>query len=313
MKVYLYMNERLYQYGFPNHPLNPTRYRLFKKYLEESKIDKNLEIVSEYPCNEEILKYFHAEEYIKYVKRKSEEGVGLLDYGDTPAYKGVYEVSLESACATLDAAKKALKQKTYTMNPSGGWHHSRRDRAAGFCVFNDIGVAIEYLFSHGLAGRVYYIDIDAHHGDGVYYSFEDDPRVYIFDIHESGVYLYPGTGFEWEDGRGAARGSKRNRALDPGDGDDILLKYIDEAVEWGFEIEPDLIIMQGGMDGLAGDPLTHLRYSVDGYLSAVERVLRLSRDLGVGLVYLGGGGYQPEVQAKTWIRVLETMLKLSLT
>jgi len=308
--VYLYIDDTLFKYGFENHPLNTKRYKIFLEYTKKESIFnlKDLVIVGEYPCDESILEYFHTREYIEYVKRKSINGIGYLDYGDTPAFKGVYEIALRTACATLDAAKKVLKKHRYAVNLAGGWHHSRRSRAGGFCVFNDIGVSIEYLIRSGEVDKVYYIDIDAHHGDGVYYSFEDDPRVYIYDIHESGLYLYPGTGFEWEDGRGLAKGTKRNRALEPGSGDEELNKYIDEAVKWGYELSPDIIILQGGMDGLSGDPLTHLRYSMDGYLSAVKKILELSRDLNVGLVYLGGGGYQPEVSASIWIEIIKNMI-----
>jgi len=302
--TYLYLDDSLLRYGFPDHPLTSERYKIFKSKLQSSSLLENpdLKIIKNYPCREDFLRYFHTEGYINFVKIKSQEGKGFLDYGDTPAYPGVFEVALRSVCATLDASKKAYREKACAVNLAGGWHHSRRDRASGFCVFNDIGVAINYLISEESLKRIYYIDIDAHHGDGVFYSYEEDEHVYIFDIHESGYYLYPGTGFEHEVGKGRAVGTKRNRTVPPGGGDNYLMKYIEEAYEWGLEISPDLIIMQGGMDGLSGDPLTHLQYSINGYLKAVSKVLELKSELDIGIVYLGGGGYQSEVQSSLWIK-----------
>lgn len=311
-KVYLYLDNKLLSYGFPSHPLSNRRYEVFLSKIRESSLlsNKEIEVTENYPCKEEYLRYFHDDEYIEYVKLMSEEGCGFLDYGDTPAYQGIFEVSLRSVCATLDAAMKTYREKVYGVNLAGGWHHAKRDRASGFCVFNDIGVAINHLLDIERVKNIYYIDIDAHHGDGVYYSFVEDPRVYIFDVHESGYYLYPGTGFEDETGEKGAKGTKRNKEVPPEGGDDYLLNYIDEAYRWGLEIKPEIIILQGGMDGLAGDPLTHLRYSAEGYLNAIKSIFKLREELDTGLVYLGGGGYQVETQSTLWMEVLKLMLNI---
>jgi acetoin utilization protein AcuC len=313
MKTILYMDDLLFRYGFPNHPLTPKRYQIFRELFYRSKLSdrRDIVILGSKVADEDTIKLFHTEGYVRRVRELSIRGYGLLDYGDTPAYPGVYEVAASGVYATCDAVKRVYSGDImFAVNFAGGWHHARRERAGGFCVFNDIGVSIEYLKSVKEGVKIYYVDIDAHHGDGVYYSFEADPDVYIFDIHESGYFLYPGTGFEHEVGVGEAVNTKRNIALSPNSGDDELLRYIEEAYEFGYESQPDLIILQGGLDGLEGDPLTHLRYSVDGYLRAVRRIFELAINLGIGLVFLGGGGYQPDVVARTWLRILELLVNM---
>ncbi len=314
MKTLLFMDDLLFKYGFPNHPLTPLRYFYFKEFLRDYGIasEEDLDILGSSTADESLLSLFHTMPYIMRVKDFSERGYGLLDRGDTPAYKGVFEIASSSVYATVEAVKKAVAgEYSFTVNLAGGWHHAMRDRAGGFCVFNDIGVAIEYLkMWKARVFPILYIDIDAHHGDGVYYSFEEDPYVYIFDIHEDGRYLYPGTGFSHEVGRGLAKGTKKNIPLPPYSGDDELLRYIEMACEFARNINPGIIILQGGLDGLAGDPLTHLNYTVDGYINSVRRILEAAVDLGIGLVFLGGGGYQARVVARTWIDVIKLMLSL---
>lgn len=314
MKTLLFMDELLFKYGFPNHPLTPRRYKYFQQYLGESGLLDNpdLVIASSSIADESLIALFHTKPYIQRVKELSEVGYGLLDRGDTPAYKGVYEVAASSVYATVEAVKKVVEDEyRFALNLAGGWHHAMRHSAGGFCVFNDIGVAIEYLKRWRSPNyRILYIDIDAHHGDGVYYPFESDPHVYIFDIHEDGRYLYPGTGFAYEEGSGPAKGTKKNIPLPPYSGDEELLKHIDEACSSARDIDPNIILLQGGLDGLAGDPLTHLNYTVDGYINSVRKILETSLDLGIGLVFLGGGGYQPRVVARTWIEIIRLMLSL---
>ena len=309
-KVILYKGG-IFNYGFPGHVLTKERYKLFWSKISDRSILKNNNLIlkDSKPVPIDILKLFHTEEHINFVKRKSEEGYGLLDYGDTPAFKGVFEVSLHTVGATLDAALSLLNNEAdFAFNPAGGFHHATRDRSAGFCVFNDIGVTFEYLFKQKLVNKIYYVDIDAHHGDGVYYSFESDPRVYIFDIHESGYFLYPGTGFEWEKGKGEAIGTKVNVPLKPGAGDHDLLKAIDEAYEFGLKIDPDIIFMQAGTDGLAGDPITHLMYTFEGHKKAVEKIKKLAQGTCRKLVVLGGGGYNIYNLSEAWANIVEVLL-----
>jgi acetoin utilization protein AcuC len=290
--------------------MNPDRFKVFlEKAGKRSFLNKNTLVIKQSkPVELSILKLFHTPRHIDFVKKMSDRGTGLLDYGDTPAFKGVFEIALHSVGATLDASLSVISgEASYAFNPAGGWHHARRDRSGGFCVFNDIGVAIEYLLRKELVEKVYYIDIDAHHGDGVYYPFEDYPQVYIFDVHETGRYLYPGTGFEWETGKGDAEGTKVNIPLNPLSGDDELLRAMDKAYEFGLEIEPDIIILQAGTDGIIGDPITHLQYTVDGHRKAVEIVKSLADKTSQRLVILGGGGYNIHNITEAWINILDVI------
>lgn len=309
-RAILYKGDILYKYGFPNHVMDPKRFDEFLRKADENSLlgRGNLVIKESKAVDASIIGLFHTQEHIDFIKRMSMEGKGLLDYGDTPAFKGVFEVASHSVGATLDAVISLIKgEANYAFNPAGGWHHARRNRSAGFCVFNDIGVAVGYLLRKGYADKIYYIDIDAHHGDGVYYEFEGDPRVYMLDIHESGRYLYPGTGFEWEVGKGDAEGTKINIPLDPLSGDEELLSAMDRAYEFGFEIDPDLIIMQAGTDGLAGDPITHLKYTLDGHRKAVEKMRDLADETCGRLVILGGGGYNIFNTSEAWVNILDVI------
>jgi acetoin utilization protein AcuC len=193
--------------------------------------------------------------------------------------------------------------------PIAGLHHARRDGAAGFCVFNDIGVAIETLRQvHGIQ-RIAYVDIDAHHGDGVFYAFEDDPQVAIADLHEDGRYLYPGSGRADETGRGDARGSKLNIPLPPG-ADDALFRRLWPPIEDLVRAaRPEIILLQAGADSIAGDPLTHLQLSPASHGYAAERLSRLADELCAGrLVATGGGGYDRKNLAQAWCAVVDAML-----
>ena len=196
---------------------------------------------------------------------------------------------------------------TRSFSPIAGLHHAGREHAAGFCVFNDCGIAIEYLRQkHGLK-RIAYVDIDAHHGDGVFYGFEDDPDLIFADLHEDGRYLYPGTGAADETGKGAATGTKLNIPMAPGSGDDefdaawhLVEAYIDNAA-------PEFIIMQCGADSLEGDPITHLCYTEEAHAMAAKRLCKLAdRHCGGRIVGTGGGGYNRRNLARAWTRVVQS-------
>src|SRR5437868_4467661 len=183
-----------------------------------------------------------------------------------------------------------------------------RERAAGFCVFNDCGVAIELLKRQGLK-RVGYVDIDAHHGDGVFYAFEEDPAVVFADLHEDGRYLYPGTGARQESGRGAAEGTKLNLPLPPGADDEVFAQVWLQVVAHLEKFPPEFIILQCGADSIEGDPITHLRFSPRVHGRAARELAALAERLGHGRVLaLGGGGYHRENLARAWTAVVENLL-----
>ena len=302
--------DELLEYSFPPpHPLNAARAEAFWKKLEESRLEwKRL---APQKASEETIELFHAKEHVKFVQKASEQGLGTLDFGDTPAYKGVYEASQFMVGSTLEAVEKVLAREVdHAFNPVGGLHHARRDASAGFCVFNDIGVAIELLRRrHGLK-KIMYVDIDVHHGDGVFYTYEDDPDVFIFDIHEDGRYIYPGTGAASEQGSGKAVGTKVNVPFEPGATDLDVYKQLPKLEKFARSSKPEFIIFQCGADGLASDPIGGLRYTAEAHGAVGALLHRLSHELCEGrLVGLGGGGYDPQNCADAWTTVVASFTK----
>jgi acetoin utilization protein AcuC len=195
-----------------------------------------------------------------------------------------------------------------TFQPIGGLHHARRDHAAGFCVFNDLGVVIETLRSRYGIGRVAYVDIDVHHGDGIFYAFEDDPDLIFADIHEDGNHLYPGTGREDETGTGAAKGTKLNIPLAPRSGDREFMQVWRRVVAHLTRFEPEFVVFQCGADGLKGDPLAHLEYSPATHAHAAHSLVQIARRFSKGrLMAFGGGGYDRNNLAKAWSAVLRAI------
>ncbi|MEO9321673.1 MAG: acetoin utilization protein AcuC [Nitrososphaera sp.] len=258
---------------------------------------------------------FHGRNYIEFVRKSSVAGTGYLDRGDTPAFTGVYEAGLYVVGTTLSALDMVMTGRDsmgnkieHAMNPIGGLHHARRDAAGGFCVFNDIGVAIIAARKKYGVKKIAYVDIDAHHGDGVFYEFEDDPLVIFADIHEDGRYLYPGTGFPGEIGRGAAEGTKLNIPLEPGAGDEEFSAAFAAVEQFVDAAEPELIILQSGADGLDGDPITHLKYSSKSHRLAADSLHRLAHRHCAGrIIALGGGGYNRANIGYAWTEVVKSL------
>jgi len=201
----VYFGDELARYGFGDgHPFGLDRIGAFWAETVRQGLDKRVDIMAPVACDEAALLRFHTPEYIELVKRASKTGEGYLDTGDTPAFKGVFEAGCYVVGSDLDALGRIVSgESPRVFIPIAGLHHARRDGAAGFCAFNDCGVIIETLRREYGIRRVAYIDIDAHHGDGVFYAYEDDPEVAFADLHEDGRFLYPGTGFAAETGKGA--------------------------------------------------------------------------------------------------------------
>jgi len=309
----LVYGDELLSYSFgPDHVMNSKRIEAFFKALESENLlsnDKILLIKPRIATIDEILLY-HDKKYVEFVKRMSVEGNGLLDHGDTPAFPGVFEAASYVVGSTLAALEAVVSRKTkYAMNPMGGLHHARRGRAAGFCVFNDIGVLIEKARKeYGLRG-ILYVDLDAHHGDGVMYDYYEDPDLYIVDFHENGRYLYPGTGFENETGRGAAVGTKLNLPLRPWASDEDFKEKMEEAKQFICRGRFDLTIIQTGVDSIAGDPITHLKLSAYSHLSMISFLKELSSKSSIGpIIVLGGGGYNISNIAEVWVKIVKALI-----
>jgi len=272
----------------------------------------NVKLIPPFIADESIISSFQTNEYVEFVKKCSKNGQGYLDQGDTPSFKGVFEASSYVVGSTLLALEMVVNKIdgiVHAFNPIGGLHHARRNSAAGFCVFNDIGIAILQARNKYNIKKILYIDIDAHHGDGVYYEFDDDPDVYIADIHEDGSSLYPGTGLESENGSGRGKGTKLNLSLSSGATDHDFIAAFTKVEDFISSLECELIIFQCGADGLKGDPLTHLQYTHKAHKYAAEVLHEYAHKMCNGrIIGLGGGGYNRENIANAWTEVVKTFI-----
>lgn len=310
-KVTVYMGDALAGYGFGHgHPFGTDRYDAFIPEFHRRGLDKQVSLQAPVVANDEQILLFHTSEYLQEVKTRSKSGEGYLDFGDTPAFKGMYEAAATVVGTTLAAVDLIMSgQTTRAFIPIAGLHHARRHIAAGFCVFNDCGVAIEALRKvHGVK-KVAYIDIDAHHGDGVFYEFESDPDLCIVDFHEDGQFLYPGTGDIKETGTSAAKGSKLNIPMPPKANDGLFMKLWDQAEAFIEKAQPEFILFQCGADSMQGDPITHLGFSSAVHSFTATRLSQLADRLCAGrLVAMGGGGYNRDNLAKAWCAVVTAMV-----
>jgi acetoin utilization protein AcuC len=300
------------RYGFGDgHPFGTDRHQAFLRGMAERELEQRVEFEQPVEAGRRDLTLFHTDEHVGFVEKMSLLGEGFLDWGDTPALPGIYETARAVVGATLragDAVMAGAARRAFV--PIGGLHHAARARTSGFCVFNDCAVLIEHLRrAHGLR-RIAYVDIDAHHGDGVYYGFAEDPDVLIADIHEDGRFLFPGTGAREETGEGPATGTKLNLPMQPGAGDREFLSAWREIETYLDEARPEFIVFQCGADSIAGDPLTHLRFSEDAHGYAAASLCELAeRHAGGRLVALGGGGYNRQNIARGWSRVVQEMVE----
>ena len=310
-RVMLVSGEEIARYGFGDgHPFGTDRHEAFMRELHNCGMDGRVLRASARAATREELEWFHAPAYVDLVRDRSVTGHGYLDAGDTPAFRGVFEAASHVVGGTLTAVEAVMSGKARrAFIPIAGLHHAAPERAAGFCVFNDCGIAVHYLRRRHQLQRVAYVDIDAHHGDGVFYAFENDPELLFADLHEDGRYLYPGTGHATETGAGPAKGTKLNLPLPPGADDDEYHQAWARVEEYLLAGRPEFILLQCGADSLAGDPITHLRFSEAAHAHAAARVCAIADQLGHGrVVAMGGGGYNRRNLARAWTRVVESFL-----
>jgi len=226
---------------------------------------------------------------------------------DNPAFAGMHEAASHVVGASLEAFRQVWSgESLHSANITGGLHHAMPDRASGFCVYNDVAVGIQWLLDQG-AERVAYVDVDVHHGDGVERIFYDDPRVLTISLHESGRFLFPGTGECRDSGGPDAQGSAVNVPLPPGTGDGGWLRAFHAVVPALLrEFAPDVLVTQHGCDSHADDPLAHLMLSVDGQRSTYLTLHELAHEVADGRwVVTGGGGYAlVEVVPRAWSHLL---------
>ena len=299
----IWQDDRIrYDFG-RDHPLKPVRVELTVDLIRACGFTDREDVLTlpRAPFGDEDVVRLHTPEYVEAVKRQSAnpdpsgEVVFGLGLGDNPVFSGMHEASLE-VCGASVAAAQAVWEGTarHAFNPAGGLHHAMPGRASGFCIYDDPAFAIDWLLRHG-AGRVAYIDVDTHHGDGVQAMFYDDPRVLTVSLHESGRYLFPGTGFPDEVGTGDGRGTSLNIPLGPATPGSVWLEAFDAIVPPALDaFRPDVLVTQLGCDTHVTDPLAHLALTTDDYVEIATRLHRLAHDTSAAgrWVATGGGGYR---------------------
>ena len=300
--------ERLARYGFGDgHPFGPDRHAAFSRSSPRAGSTSACASWKRAPPRARNCNLFTRRSISTWWPSVRAPARVILDAGDTPALRGVYEAAADVVGATLLAAEQIMAGKARrAFIPIAGLHHATRGGAAGFCVFNDCGVAVEMLRrNHGLK-RIAYVDIDAHHGDGVYYGFDEDPDLIFADIHEDGRHLYPGTGREDEIGRGAAAGTKLNIPVPPGADDAVFDAEWPRVLAHLRKFKPEFILLQAGADSVEGDPITHLRFTAESHQRAARDLAALAEELGHGRVLgTGGGGYNRINLAQAWTGVVQ--------
>ncbi|HET7273120.1 MAG TPA: acetoin utilization protein AcuC [Rubrobacter sp.] len=293
-------DEDLETYGFGgDHPFNPLRVRLALELCETLGLLEDYPFVSSEPATDEDLTTVHSLTYVRMVQNASGSLLSdLLDYGlgtpDNPIFPDMHEACARVVGGVIEACRLVMGgEATHAMCISGGLHHAMRSRASGFCVYNDAGVAIARLKQEHPGIRVAYVDTDAHHGDGVQWMFYSDPDVLTVSMHESGRYLFPGTGAVDETGRNQGVGYSVNVPLEPFTDDSSWISCFETVVpEVLRAFGPDVILSQNGCDGHTLDPLTHLSATTRLYEHVPKRMHDLAHELCEGRwVATGGGGY----------------------
>ncbi|NWF95813.1 MAG: acetoin utilization protein AcuC [Candidatus Thorarchaeota archaeon] len=307
-------SEELLAYEFsPTHPLKPDRLRLTYELSERMGLLDEVRLVQPVPATRDELEMFHSPDFVDAVMDSSNssriDAYHGLGTADNPVFPGIYEAATKYVGATLDGAREIVKGASNAFVISGGLHHAQRSEASGFCIFNDVVLAI-MLIQKKTPCRVLYYDFDAHHGDGVQNAFYRSKDVLTISTHQTGKTLFPGTGFVYETGGGEGTGYSVNIPLLPGSGSPELIKSFEEVVVPLFEsYRPDLLVTQLGVDGHYMDPLANLAFTTHGYEHVLTRLRDLSNSIcRLGWLALGGGGYHILNVARLWTLFLAIML-----
>ena len=308
-------DESLTNYDFgPEHPMNPVRVDLTMQLTRTlGLLDGNALVAVPAPdATDSDLLLVHDPALIEAVRRTSEDpsrheprfGLGT---DDNPTFRNMHAAARHVVGASIEAARQVWTgTAVHAANIAGGLHHAMPNAASGFCVYNDVAVAIRWLLDNG-ARKVAYVDVDVHHGDGVQKIFYDDPRVLTISLHETGQMLFPGTGFPVETGGPNAIGTSANVALPPGTADAGWLRAFHAVVPPLVRaFEPDVLVTQHGCDSHADDPLAHLMLSVDGQRASYLALHELAHEVcGGRWVATGGGGYEiVDVVPRSWSHLL---------
>jgi acetoin utilization protein AcuC len=302
-----------YDFG-RHHPLNPLRVDLAMRLARAFGVLDlpQVTVTRPEPASDDLIALVHERDYIDAVRKAGADPTQAdprhgLGTPDTPAFAGMHEASALVVGATVAAAEAVWSGRAeHGVNVAGGLHHAMPDAGAGFCVYNDPAVAIAWMLEQG-AERIAYVDVDVHHGDGVQQAFWDDPRVLTISLHESGRYLFPGTGFPDETGGAGAEGTAVNLAMPPGATDGPWLRAFHALVPPLLaEFRPQVLVTQHGCDSHALDPLAHMQLTVDGQRASYAALHALAHEHATGRwVACGGGGYElSHVVPRAWTHLL---------
>lgn len=312
--TYVVWDPALTAYDFgPGHPMAPARLALTADLAEQLGLFtlSSVNVAESFVASDAELSTVHAPEFISAVRSASENPRPWPEWGlgtvDDPAFAGMHEASARLVGGSLRAVEAIIDGSAQRgVNFSGGMHHASRDRASGFCIYNDAAAAVQRLLDSGVR-KVAYLDIDAHHGDGTQSIFYDDPRVLTVSLHETGLSLFPGTGFANETGGVEAIGTAVNIALPAYTDDGGWLRAFHSVVpQITRAFGPEVIVSQHGCDSHREDPLTHLSTSVDAQREAAMSIGMLAQELCESRwLATGGGGYSvTDVVPRVWSHLI---------
>lgn len=295
-----------------DHPMTPVRYRLAMELLRAYGLLDRADVGLLEPriAEVDVITRVHPLAYVRAIQRYSENPLlglewearqwGLTPGGDTPAVEGLHDRAAAVCGTSLEAVWSVLDGRgDRAIAVGGGLHHAFANRAAGFCVYNDSAVAVQAMLDAG-AQRVAFVDVDAHHGDGVQWIFYEDPRVLTCSVHESGEFLFPGTGFLTERGAGEGVGTAINVPLPAFAGDEPYLRAVQEVVVPAvIDFRPDALVIEPGWDGHHSDILSHLQITMEGFRGVAAMLADLAGQVTDGrYAAIGGGGYTGDVLAR---------------
>jgi acetoin utilization protein AcuC len=304
------------------HPLSPVRRQLAVELIRGfGLLDRpDVTLVEPRSALLEEIERVHAPAYVGAVRRYSAEPAlaasweagqwGLALSGDTPAFPGMHEAAAALCGASLAGARAIWGgEADQAFCAGGGLHHAFANRAAGFCIYNDCAVAIQALLDAG-AERVAYVDVDVHHGDGTQWIFYENPRVLTCSVHESGRYLFPGTGGLGERGSGPGQGTSLNIPLPAHSGSGPYLRAVEEVIAPSVRaFQPDVVVTQNGADPHHADPLAHLQVTMDAFPRLYRLMHEMTVDAAEGRwLALGGGGYTFDVVPRAWAMLFSEMV-----
>jgi acetoin utilization protein AcuC len=294
---------RGYSFG-DAHPFSPLRVDMTLDLLDA--LGHPVRAVAPEPATREDVLGVHADYYVRRVEALSagEAVQDCQDYGlgttDTPAFSGMDEAARWLVGGALHGARLICEGEKRVLQLGGGLHHAQRNFASGFCIYNDLAIAINALSRHGL--WVAYLDLDVHHGDGVQQILYEDKRVMTISLHESGQYLFPGTGYVHELGSGLGRGLKLNLPLEPFTDGESYLEVFDEVLPAALRhFRPGVLVVQAGADAHFDDPLGELMLSTHDYERIFRRILEWADEFTAGRVlFTLGGGYSFRAAPRVW-------------